>query len=741
MAKFLVVAGQSNSGPLLGWTEWAALHSRMNTENVPNDLTYGVTTEAFTMPDSWPAPWTGPLNMKGLALNHLRYFTYYHPLATGYRQYPHVGTLAGTGHTSTRLFVTQKFPIDASPNFSITRRKDGVVYAVTAVDHTALPSGAQSALTVVGFTAPITGEEFDYEINVEATAATDRANLSIHFTSALNTSGTIKGLKIARGAELRTVISWDDATRLAIFDSAFSALVVNDKLVLCPRSVTTGTPTIASSKAAFAVWGYWLPLCFYGRVAGGTYGRVSPFPPGFDYPTFFPSMPYDQSFSPSDPVFGLASAIHLGVAEAMSEYFGDTVYVVKTNFGGSALARTVGTLAFPPSGWFDPGQYSYWAPGGKPNTCYGRWSEEMQHAVSGLPVGVTLDLIGIMFIQGEADSGDEHGVRQYWDNLRALKAAMRARLKALGVWTKDAAKIPWIHPKLHANADSVQERWNDQLSLATIEDPHMRTFAVQDIPVDIETHYTGAGQTTMEYRFRDAFIELFASTDTSGEIDICNLALAHIGDSAKITSLDPLDGSAQATHCARFYPIARDALLETRQWSFALKRATLQALLAEDSDATEWDYAYMHPNDVLSILSVQPDDATDDYVQPSLPVGFPVSTISQGTSSFSNVSAPYSVEVDSRGRKVIYTDLESASIRYVAKVTDTRRYPQTFRLALSWKLASMLAGPIIKGEAGAMESKRCLQMMMAHLGPAESKDAQQSKADVPHVPPWIAARG
>ena len=45
------------------------------------------------------------------------------------------------------------------------------------------------------------------------------------------------------------------------------------------------------------------------------------------------------------------------------------------------------------------------------------------------------------------------------------------------------------------------------------------------------------------------------------EVDICNLALAHLGDDATIASLNPPEGSAQAEKAARFYPIARNSLL------------------------------------------------------------------------------------------------------------------------------------------------------------------------------------
>jgi hypothetical protein len=67
----------------------------------------------------------------------------------------------------------------------------------------------------------------------------------------------------------------------------------------------------------------------------------------------------------------------------------------------------------------------------------------------------------------------------------------------------------------------------------------------------------------------------------ASEVDICNLALGHIGDSATVSSINPPEGSAQAEHCSRFYPIARDSLLEMHNWGFATKRTNLALLSSE----------------------------------------------------------------------------------------------------------------------------------------------------------------
>ena len=51
-------------------------------------------------------------------------------------------------------------------------------------------------------------------------------------------------------------------------------------------------------------------------------------------------------------------------------------------------------------------------------------------------------------------------------------------------------------------------------------------------------------------------------------------------------------------------------------------------------------------------------------------------------------------------------------LRYQAFITDPSLvFHLYFVITLSWHLASMLAGPVIKGDQGAAEAKRSTQMM------------------------------
>lgn len=198
-------------------------------------------------------------------------------------------------------------------------------------------------------------------------------------------------------------------------------------------------------------------------------------------------------------------------------------------------------------------------------------------------------------------------------------------------------------------------------------------------------------------------------------IDICNLALARLGDTATVASLDPPEGSAQAEHCARFYPIARDSLLEMHSWSFATKRATLSAL---SQDTFNWSYGYAKPSDALRVLAVLP------YL-----------------ASSQEESEKFEIEVDENGAPMILTDCADATLRYTFYLTDTARFSPLFVDALSWLLASHLAGPLIKGDTGAAAAKACYNAFTGILAQAKMSDANQRKLPPEHMPGWIGARG
>lgn len=225
----------------------------------------------------------------------------------------------------------------------------------------------------------------------------------------------------------------------------------------------------------------------------------------------------------------------------------------------------------------------------------------------------------------------------------------------------------------------------------------------------------------------------------ASDVDICNLALAHLGDTATLSSINPPEGSAQADHCHRFYPIARDSLLEMHLWNFSMRRV---ALPAKQCDWPEWTNCYGVPNDAINLMSILPPDAADDYSVKFVPTDAPLfaHNYSPMVQTGRYVPQPFTVETLSDGTKILYTNQPNAVLRYTAYVTDSTLFSPLFTMTLSWHLASMLAGPIIKGDAGAAEAKRCAQMMMMYLKEAQESDSQQRSIKPEHVVPWTSGR-
>lgn len=239
------------------------------------------------------------------------------------------------------------------------------------------------------------------------------------------------------------------------------------------------------------------------------------------------------------------------------------------------------------------------------------------------------------------------------------------------------------------------------------------------------------------------------------EVTICNLALSHLGDTASVASISPPDSSVQAQLCARFYFAARNALLEMATWGFATRRIALSLLqevvdgssprVYPDNTPATWRYMYALPSGVINIISVLPKDAIDDYearlglgnygYELPYPEGYqPVPGVAVET------PRPFAVETQSNGTQIVLTNECDAVLRYTAAVADTTKFSPLFTLALSHLLASMLAGPIIKGSEGAAAATQQLELFNAFLGKATSSDANQRKTNVHPSPSWMRGR-
>lgn len=219
----------------------------------------------------------------------------------------------------------------------------------------------------------------------------------------------------------------------------------------------------------------------------------------------------------------------------------------------------------------------------------------------------------------------------------------------------------------------------------------------------------------------------------ASDVDVCNLALAHLGDKATVSSISPPEGSAQAEHCARFYPIARDLVLEAHEWGFATKRATLALLTATPPPG--FCFVYALPADCRNIIDlIRPFDPTFHALYGAGRVDDEDWTLEP---------APYELETLTDGTQAIYTDLESAQIRYVAGITDITKFSTQAVDAIGWLLAAYLSGPVIKGDAGAEFAASCMKAYTISLGQAMANDAnnrRRKKSQGQRPPTWMSNR-
>lgn len=134
-----------------------------------------------------------------------------------------------------------------------------------------------------------------------------------------------------------------------------------------------------------------------------------------------------------------------------------------------------------------------------------------------------------------------------------------------------------------------------------------------------------------------------------------------VGQAFRLMEMQPIssfgDGSEQALAAAEQYPAALDSCLEEGDWSFASQPVQLPAVVGEASGDPELAHVYMRPSDLLVIRSVHPKCTVWRLDRDRLRADQP---------------APLFV-------------------RYTARISDEGRLPGLFRLAVSYRLASLLA--------------------------------------------------
>lgn len=169
----------------------------------------------------------------------------------------------------------------------------------------------------------------------------------------------------------------------------------------------------------------------------------------------------------------------------------------------------------------------------------------------------------------------------------------------------------------------------------------------------------------------------------SSVVDICNIALSHVGNKA-ISSLIPPFSSKEARQCSILYEPARDSALEDFDWGFARKEQTLALTTAS---YTNWNYVYAFPSDCIIPLKI---------IDPSINWGCSGTYQYDCQCDYTQGEAiKYEVRVsDNKDQNLILTNLADAVLLYTARVSNTELFSSLFVDVLAYRLASDLAQPL-----------------------------------------------
>jgi hypothetical protein len=223
----------------------------------------------------------------------------------------------------------------------------------------------------------------------------------------------------------------------------------------------------------------------------------------------------------------------------------------------------------------------------------------------------------------------------------------------------------------------------------------------------------------------------------ASDADICNMALAHLGADSRVSSIDPPDGTVEASYCAIFYKHVRRAAIESGSFDFTLKRVALAHATVNPSNS--WTCAYVLPSDCLNPLRVLRYSA---FAHASGLYGY-------------NINDPYGLYgaqwdglFTERGSSefevengILLTHEPDAILKYKADVTDRPGdFPPALVLAMSMLLAGYLAGPLIKGEQGRAIGQGWLRAGMAAIKAAAAADGNNRTERAEHTSAFLLAR-
>lgn len=156
----------------------------------------------------------------------------------------------------------------------------------------------------------------------------------------------------------------------------------------------------------------------------------------------------------------------------------------------------------------------------------------------------------------------------------------------------------------------------------------------------------------------------------SPDLTICNLALGHLGVPALTSGQLTANILPAAKACNLFFSSAVDDLFSEYKWPFADACISLNLSSTTSLLDDQWAYVYDYPTTNCSAVWDVYNESTFDK----------------------KTEQDYETKYDAdNAKRIICTDLEDALADITYPVTDTSLWNNKFKLALSYRLAAIMA--------------------------------------------------
>lgn len=187
------------------------------------------------------------------------------------------------------------------------------------------------------------------------------------------------------------------------------------------------------------------------------------------------------------------------------------------------------------------------------------------------------------------------------------------------------------------------------------------------------------------------------------KIEICNMALFHLGTTIAIQDINEKTKEAKALKV--FYGTALEACCRDFTWQFTKQIVKLQ--LVEENPNDEWQYSYRYPNNANLIKRIlHPGSRDDTYME----------------------RVPFDQSSDSSG-KLIFCDQPEAYAEISVTPINESFFHADFVLAFSYRLAFYIAPSLTGGNAFTGLGDSMMAKYLNELAIAKRNSANERQKD------------